>query len=128
MVGMSGRTPGMGLVSRYWWAMGMMGTVTPARRPISGANMPPALTTTSVRISPRSVTTPRTRPPGRAGGASGAALVPGDVHAGLRGQAPVQAGAVHHHPREGRRAAQLPHQAGRMEGGPGRAGGAGPQP
>ena len=28
----------------------MIGTVTPASRPISGANMPPALTTTSAAI------------------------------------------------------------------------------
>ena len=32
----------------------MIGTVTPASRPISGANMPPALTTTSVAIVSRS--------------------------------------------------------------------------
>ena len=40
----------MASVNRYWWAIGMTGTVTPAIRPISGANMPPALTTTSVAI------------------------------------------------------------------------------
>ena len=31
-------------------------------RPISAANMPPASTTTSAAMSPRSVRTPRTRP------------------------------------------------------------------
>ncbi len=44
----------------------MIGTVTPASRPISGANIPPALTTTSARISLRSplcsTVTPVTRP------------------------------------------------------------------
>ena len=43
-------TPSIGSVNRYWWAIGMIGTVTPASRPISGANMPPALTTTSASI------------------------------------------------------------------------------
>jgi hypothetical protein len=41
----------------------MIGTVTPARRPMSPANMPPALTTISVSIEPLSVSTPTTRPP-----------------------------------------------------------------
>ena len=44
----------------------MIGTVTPTIRPISGANMPPALTTMSARISRRSplcsTVTPVTRP------------------------------------------------------------------
>ena len=44
----------------------MIGTVTPTIRPISGANMPPALTTTSAAISVRSplcsTVTPVTRP------------------------------------------------------------------
>ena len=40
----------------------MIGTRTPASRPISAANMPPALTTTSHSMSPRSVCTPVTRP------------------------------------------------------------------
>ena len=44
-------TPSIGSVTRYWWAKGMTGTVMPAMRPISGANMPPALTTTSASIS-----------------------------------------------------------------------------
>ena len=61
MVGMSRGRPD-GLVIRYSWAKGMRGTVTPAMRPISGANMPPALTTSSVSISPWSVFTVRTRP------------------------------------------------------------------
>jgi hypothetical protein len=42
--------------------MGTMGTVTPAMRPISPANMPPAFTTTSQAIGPADVCTPRTRP------------------------------------------------------------------
>ena len=42
--------------------MGTMGTVTPARAPISPANIPPALTTMSVSIVPRSVSTPVTLP------------------------------------------------------------------
>ena len=44
----------MGSVKRYSWAIGMIGTVTPAIRPISGANMPPALTTISAAMSDRS--------------------------------------------------------------------------
>ena len=56
----------MGSVNRYWWAIGMIGTVTPTIRPISGANMPPALTTMSAAISVRSpfrsTVTPVTRP------------------------------------------------------------------
>ena len=44
----------------------MMGTLMPARRPISGAKMPPALTTTSARMvlrsPPCSTSTPVTRP------------------------------------------------------------------
>src|SRR5260370_218045 len=51
-----------GLVMRYSWAIGISGTLTPARRPISEANMPPALTTSSVSMSPLSVITLRTRP------------------------------------------------------------------
>ena len=47
---------------RYSWAIGMIGTVTPASRPISPANIPPAFTTTSVSIEPLSVSTPTTRP------------------------------------------------------------------
>src|SRR5712692_1608282 len=50
---MSSRKP-EGLVMRYSWAIGMIGTLTPTIRPISGANMPPALTTTSAPISDRS--------------------------------------------------------------------------
>ena len=56
----------MASVNRYWWAIGMIGTVTPTSAPISGANMPPAFTTTSARISSRSpacsTVTPLTRP------------------------------------------------------------------
>ena len=51
-----------GCVTRYSWAIGTIGTRTPASRPISAANMPPALTTTSASMSPHSVSTPRTRP------------------------------------------------------------------
>ena len=66
----------MASVNRYWWAIGMIGIVTPASRPISGANIPPALTTTSAAIvsrepsrsssvtpvaRPRSTPTPTTR-------------------------------------------------------------------
>ena len=47
---------------RYSCAIGTIGTFTPASAPISFANMPPALTTTSASISPLSVTTPVTRP------------------------------------------------------------------
>ena len=50
-------------MTRYSWAIGTSGTRTPAIRPISAANMPPALTTTSASMWPRSVSTPRTRPP-----------------------------------------------------------------
>ena len=64
--GRPGWTPSIGSVKRYWCAIGMIGTVTPASRPISGANIPPALTTTSARISVRSpacsTVTPVTRP------------------------------------------------------------------
>ncbi len=54
-------------MNRYWWAIGMIGTVIPASRPISGANIPPALTTTSAAIvwrdpSRSSTSTPVTRP------------------------------------------------------------------
>ncbi len=51
-----------GCVTRYSCAIGTIGTRTPAIRPISAANMPPALTTTSASIGPHSVWTPRTRP------------------------------------------------------------------
>ena len=47
---------------RYWWAIGMIGTVTPTSFATSGAAMPAASTTTSVSISPLSVTTRQTRP------------------------------------------------------------------
>ncbi len=47
---------------RYWCDIGITGMRTPAIRPISAAYMPPALTTTSAAMSPRSVRTPRTRP------------------------------------------------------------------
>ena len=36
-----------GSVTRYWWPNGMIGMSTPTSRPISGAYMPAALTTTS---------------------------------------------------------------------------------
>ena len=62
MVGTSSGTP-CGLVIRYSCAIGTIGTVTPASAPISAANMPPALITTSASIEPLSVSTPRTRPP-----------------------------------------------------------------
>ena len=45
-------------VIRYSCAIGTIGTFTPASAPISFANIPPALTTTSASISPLSVTTP----------------------------------------------------------------------
>ena len=35
-------TPSIRSVNRYSWAIGMIGTLTPASRPISGANIPPA--------------------------------------------------------------------------------------
>ena len=47
---------------RYSCAIGTIGTFTPASAPISCAYMPPALTTISVSIRPRSVSTPVTRP------------------------------------------------------------------
>ena len=59
---MAGCTPSIGLVTRYWWAMGTRGIVTPTIRPISGAYIPPAFTTTSVRMVPAVVSTSRTRP------------------------------------------------------------------
>ena len=43
-------------------ANGTIGTRTPARRPISAANIPPALTMTSASILPYCVSTARTRP------------------------------------------------------------------
>ena len=61
MVGMSSGRPD-GFSTRYSWAIGITGTVTPASAPSSPANMPPALTTISVSISPRSVSTAVTRP------------------------------------------------------------------
>ena len=61
MVGTSSGTP-CGLVIRYSWAIGIIGTLTAASRPSSAANMPPALTTTSVSIEPLSVSTPTIRP------------------------------------------------------------------
>jgi hypothetical protein len=51
-----------GWVTRYSCAKGMIGTRTPAMRPISAAYIPPALTTTSASMSPHSVLMPRTRP------------------------------------------------------------------
>ena len=51
-----------GFVTRNSWAIGTIGTVTPASAAISRANMPPALTTISVSTSPLSVSTPATRP------------------------------------------------------------------
>ncbi len=64
--GRPGSTPSIGPVSRYWCAIGMIGRVMPARRPISGAYIPPALTTTSASIvdrsPPCSTSTPVTRP------------------------------------------------------------------
>jgi hypothetical protein len=62
MTGIRGWTPSMGLVVRYWWRSGTSGTVTPAIRPISGAHMPAAFTTTSVRMAPPVVWTSWTRP------------------------------------------------------------------
>ena len=44
-----------GWVTRYSWANGTTGTRTPASRPSSAANIPPALTTISASISPHSV-------------------------------------------------------------------------
>ena len=61
--GSSGFRSRNGWVTRYSCAIGTSGTRTPAIRPISAAYMPPALTTTSASMSPRSVCTPRTRPP-----------------------------------------------------------------
>ena len=55
-----GREP-VGFVIRYSCAIGTIGTFTPASAPISFANIPPALTTTSASIGPWSVTTPVTR-------------------------------------------------------------------
>ena len=51
-----------GCVTTYSCAIGMIGTRTPASRPISAANMPAALTTTSHSMSPCSVRTPVTAP------------------------------------------------------------------
>ena len=50
-----------GRVSAYWCAIGTTGTLTPTIRPISWANMPPAFTTTSQVMRPRSVSTWVTR-------------------------------------------------------------------
>ena len=44
-------------MTRYSCAIGTIGTFTPASAPSSRAYIPPALTTTSVSISPRSVST-----------------------------------------------------------------------
>ncbi|OIQ83378.1 hypothetical protein GALL_348330 [mine drainage metagenome] len=49
-------------VTTYWWLIGMIGMRTSTRRPISGANMPPQLTTISHSMSPLSVCTFLTRP------------------------------------------------------------------
>ncbi len=62
IVGMSCGSP-LGLSTRYSCAIGTIGTTTPASAPISRAYIPPAFTTTSVSISPRSVSTASTRPP-----------------------------------------------------------------
>ena len=51
-----------GSSTRYSCAIGMIGTLTPARAPISRAYMPPALITIPVSIAPRSVSTPVTSP------------------------------------------------------------------
>ena len=59
---MAARTPSIGLATRYWCAIGTSGIVTPAIRPISGAYIPPAFTTTSARTLPAVVSTSRTRP------------------------------------------------------------------
>ena len=48
-----------GWVTMYSCDMGTIGMRTPASRPSSAENMPPAITTTSASMSPRSV---RTRP------------------------------------------------------------------
>ena len=61
MVGISRVTPSIGLVTRYWWAIGITGTLRPTMRPISCDQIPPALTTTSHRTVPSSVSTPATR-------------------------------------------------------------------
>ena len=61
MVGMSSGSP-EGFSTRYSCAIGTTGTVTPASAPSSPANIPPALTTISVSITPRSVSTAVTRP------------------------------------------------------------------
>ena len=50
-------------MTRYSWANGTIGTRTPASRPSSAANIPPALTTISASTSPHCVCTPLTRPP-----------------------------------------------------------------
>ncbi len=42
-------------MTRYWCDIGTSGIRTPASRPISAANIPPQLTTTSQSMSPRSV-------------------------------------------------------------------------
>ena len=47
---------------RYWCSIGTTGISTPASRPSSCAQIPPAFTTTSASIAPWSVTTPVTRP------------------------------------------------------------------
>ena len=47
---------------RYSCAIGITGTLTPASLPISPANMPPALTTTSASTEPLSVSTPGDAP------------------------------------------------------------------
>jgi hypothetical protein len=60
---MSRVTPSIGLVTRYWCAIGTTGTVSPTIAPISCAQMPPASTTTSQRTVPSSVSTPATRRP-----------------------------------------------------------------
>ncbi len=55
-------TPSTDLVMRYWWAMGMMGTWTPAIAATFGVYMPHAATTASASMVPWSVTTSAMRP------------------------------------------------------------------
>src|SRR2546428_2732943 len=63
IVGKSRVTPSIGLVTRYWCAIGMTGTVRPTMRPTSCAQIPAALTTTSHGTVPSSVSPPATRQP-----------------------------------------------------------------
>src|SRR5205823_12934918 len=49
-------------VARCWWTRGVMGRFTPTIAAICAAHIPPAFTTSAVRIAPWSVSTAATWP------------------------------------------------------------------